>query len=281
MTQGTKRLTEELHRLEGLKLREILDEMAKTGSPTVVLSFNGTQEQPVAAVALITGPDTADRIEALEKPNRVAVPKGWAMRHEEPGQIHFVAPSGCTGSFTRPVPNEDEPLSSSTLERAFFDLCSDLLAAAAPAGKPPVSNDVVYQYRHRNKFTGVAHEWITCDAAMADHLRDGSDPEAQHYEVRELVPRNAAPAGDAECCRIRPCTRPGIGPCDMPADQPVSDSDVLARRKLDLRDWAYRIGGSSKTGYRFSDSQMADFLDIAADLLSAQDERKNGATRNA
>ncbi len=69
MTQGTKRLTEELHRLEGLKLREILDEMAKTGSPTVVLSFNGTQDKPVAAVALITGPDTADRIEALEKPN--------------------------------------------------------------------------------------------------------------------------------------------------------------------------------------------------------------------
>lgn len=73
MTQGTKRLTEELHRLEGLKLREILDEMAKTGSPTVVLSFNGTQEKPVAAVALITGPDTADRIEALEKPAEPAV----------------------------------------------------------------------------------------------------------------------------------------------------------------------------------------------------------------
>lgn len=70
MTQGTKRLTEELHRLEGLKLREILDEMAKTGSPTVVLSFNGTQDKPVAAVALITGPDTADRIEALENPNQ-------------------------------------------------------------------------------------------------------------------------------------------------------------------------------------------------------------------
>lgn len=74
MTQGTKRLTEELHRLEGLKLREILDEMAKTGSPTVVLSFNGTQDKPVAAVALITGPDTADRIEALEKPAEPAVP---------------------------------------------------------------------------------------------------------------------------------------------------------------------------------------------------------------
>ena len=76
MTQGTKRLTEELHRLEGLKLREILDEMAKTGSPTVVLSFNGTQDKPVAAVALITGPDTADRIQALEKPNKLALPEG-------------------------------------------------------------------------------------------------------------------------------------------------------------------------------------------------------------
>ncbi|MHA7818004.1 MAG: hypothetical protein ACX93N_16140 [Pseudohaliea sp.] len=76
MTQGTKRLTEELHRLEGLKLREILDEMAKTDSPTVVLSFNGTQDKPVAAVALITGPDTADRIQALEKPNKLALPEG-------------------------------------------------------------------------------------------------------------------------------------------------------------------------------------------------------------
>jgi hypothetical protein len=74
MTQGTKRLTEELHRLEALPLRDILDQMAKTGSPTVVCAFNGTQDKPVAAVALITGPDTADRIEALEKPNRVAVP---------------------------------------------------------------------------------------------------------------------------------------------------------------------------------------------------------------
>ena len=80
MTQGTKRLTEELHRLEGLKLREILDEMAKTGSPTVVLSFNGTQDKPVAAVALITGPDTADRIQALEKPNKLALPEGGARR---------------------------------------------------------------------------------------------------------------------------------------------------------------------------------------------------------
>ena len=73
MTQGTKRLTEELHRLERLKLREILDEMAATGSPTVVLEFIGTYGTPVVAVALITGPDTADRIEALQNPNRAAM----------------------------------------------------------------------------------------------------------------------------------------------------------------------------------------------------------------
>ena len=130
MTQGTKRLTEELHRLEGLKLREILDEMAKTGSPTVVLSFNGTQEKPVAAVALITGPDTADRIQALEKPNQVAVPEGWRLSRIALDQVEIITPAG--------EKHWVESNSDDHLELVLYALIDAMLTAAqtAPAGKP-------------------------------------------------------------------------------------------------------------------------------------------------
>lgn len=123
MTQGTKRLTEELHRLEGLKLREILDEMAKTGSPTVVLSFNGTQDKPVAAVALITGPDTADRIEALEKPNQVAVPEGWRLSRIALDQVEIITPAG--------EKHWVESNSDDDLELALYALIDAMLAAPA------------------------------------------------------------------------------------------------------------------------------------------------------
>lgn len=65
---GIKRLQYELKRLEALELRHIIDEMASHGDSKVVMAFNGTQSQPVAAVALITGPDTKDYLKALEQP---------------------------------------------------------------------------------------------------------------------------------------------------------------------------------------------------------------------
>lgn len=61
-----KRLQYELKRLEALELRHIIDEMASHGDSKVVMAFNGTQSQPVAAVALITGPDTERYLKALE-----------------------------------------------------------------------------------------------------------------------------------------------------------------------------------------------------------------------
>lgn len=63
---GIKRLQYELKRLEALELRHIIDEMASHGDSKVVMAFNGTQSQPVAAVALITGPDTERYLKALE-----------------------------------------------------------------------------------------------------------------------------------------------------------------------------------------------------------------------
>lgn len=74
---------------------------------------------------------------------QVAVPEGWTIRRGENGEINFEAPSGARGWLYRPEPLKDEPLSSSTIGRAFFDLCSDLLAApTAPAGEP-----VSYEHR--------------------------------------------------------------------------------------------------------------------------------------
>ena len=64
---GIKRLQYELKRLEALPLRHIIDEMASHGDSKVVMAFNGTQSQPVAAVALITGPDTERYLEALDE----------------------------------------------------------------------------------------------------------------------------------------------------------------------------------------------------------------------
>ncbi|PHR68471.1 hypothetical protein [Alcanivorax sp.] len=63
---GIKRLQYELKRLEALELRHIIDEMASHGDSKVVMAFNGTQSQPVAAVALISGPDTERYLKALE-----------------------------------------------------------------------------------------------------------------------------------------------------------------------------------------------------------------------
>lgn len=62
-----KRLKHELHRVEALELRHILDEMAGNGTDKVVMAFNGTQETAVAAVVLITGPDTERYLEALDE----------------------------------------------------------------------------------------------------------------------------------------------------------------------------------------------------------------------
>lgn len=65
---GIKRLQYELKRLEALPLRHIIDEMASHGDSKVVMAFNGTQSQPVAALALITGPDTESHLKALDQP---------------------------------------------------------------------------------------------------------------------------------------------------------------------------------------------------------------------
>jgi len=71
-----KRLQYELKRLEALPLRHIIDEMASHGDSKVVMAFNGTQSQPVAAVALITGPDTAQHINALNVSDSKGVIEG-------------------------------------------------------------------------------------------------------------------------------------------------------------------------------------------------------------
>lgn len=73
---GIKRLQYELKRLEALPLRHIIDEMASHGDSKVVMAFNGTQSQPVAAVALITGPDTAQHINALNVSDSKGVIEG-------------------------------------------------------------------------------------------------------------------------------------------------------------------------------------------------------------
>jgi hypothetical protein len=57
-----------------------------------------------------------------------AVPEGWTIRLQKDGRIYFSAPSGARGSIKRRLPKDDEPISDSTLDRAFFDLCSDLLS---------------------------------------------------------------------------------------------------------------------------------------------------------
>ena len=62
-----KRLQHELKRLEALELRQIIDEMASHGDSKVVMAFNGTQDKAVAAVVLITGPDTERYLEALDE----------------------------------------------------------------------------------------------------------------------------------------------------------------------------------------------------------------------
>ncbi|CUR48453.1 hypothetical protein BN2364_4012 [Alloalcanivorax xenomutans] len=102
--------------------------------PAPQVAFSDTQEEIEARLAdqlenscpHCGGSGHKDDVTAPQ----VAVPEGWAIRRDENGQINFEAPNGARGCLTRPEPREDEPLSSSTIGRAFFDLCSDLLAAA-------------------------------------------------------------------------------------------------------------------------------------------------------
>lgn len=60
-----KRLQDELHRLEALELREILNDMASHNTPKISMAFNDNQGKPVLAVVLLHGKDTQHYLDAL------------------------------------------------------------------------------------------------------------------------------------------------------------------------------------------------------------------------
>lgn len=69
---------------------------------------------------------------------------------------------------------------------------------------------------------GVAGYHLNGDIAEWDEFDEVAAAEVA------LAETPTAPAGEPECCRSKPCKRPGTGPCDMPAtEQPVSDPDGL------------------------------------------------------
>jgi len=68
-----KRLQYELHRLEALELRHILDEMASHHTPKISMAFNDDNGKPVLAVVLLHGKDTQRYLDALSE---VEVPDG-------------------------------------------------------------------------------------------------------------------------------------------------------------------------------------------------------------